>query len=87
MTVRYDDREFYTVPEVAELLGVHPDWLRRHYLHPNGDLPCYRIGTKTIRILGVDLHTWMEARRSAPPTPATTRSPDDPGTRRRRRTT
>ncbi len=49
------DREYYTVPEAADILGVSTSTIWRWI--KAGRLPAYRIGARNIRIKKVDLNT------------------------------
>jgi len=46
-------RDWYSVTEAAEHLGVSPKTIRRHI--DSGQLPAYRVGGKVIRIHRKDL--------------------------------
>lgn len=49
-----------TARQVAELLGVHENWVYDHAA--SGDLPSYKIGG-TRRFDPEELHDWIEQRR------------------------
>lgn len=44
---------------IARLLGVHPNWVRRHA--DAGDVPGYRLGRKTWRFRVSEVLAWAEA--------------------------
>lgn len=55
-------KEFYSVKEVADLLGVSSDHVQG--LIRQGDLIAYRVGAKAYRIKKEDLDTFLEQRRT-----------------------
>lgn len=82
--VGYDRGPYYSPQQVADQLGVTIDTVRRVYMTPNGDLPCYRFGgtRTTIRIAKTDLDAWIERHRDDG-----ANAPTPPPERRRRRRT
>ena len=52
------DEKFFTPKEVAELLGVHPQTVRKWY--QSGQLECYRVGR--VRISDSQLERFLQKR-------------------------
>src|SRR5262249_20082502 len=60
-------REFYSIKEAAQVVGVSDDHIRRAVV--GGVLPCSNVGSMdrpTYRISRADLLAWMEARKGGP---------------------
>lgn len=55
------DEKFYTPQEVAELLGVHLQTVRKWYR--NGELSCYKVGH--VRISESQLAAFLERRQQS----------------------
>jgi excisionase family DNA binding protein len=62
MNGRAHSKTFYTILEVAELLGVHERTVRRWIKPPDGELPAHRIGG-VVRIADGDLQAFLASRR------------------------
>ena len=56
--------KYYTVPEVAEILKISKSQAYRLVQH--GEIPCIRIGKKSVRIAESDLQEWLLENRHHP---------------------